>query len=93
LIFLAELPAGLVKLSPYSGEWEVGRIYQTRGGPENVHWFWSRTVNGPMKRSDRVATLEEAKRSFKRIGMLGRRGRSWIKCRKSRFIRTRLTEV
>ena len=41
-----------------TGEWEVGRIYQTRGGPDNLRWFWSMTVTGPMC-SDRVATLEE----------------------------------
>ena len=45
----------------FTGEWEVGRIYETRGGPDNLRWFWSMTVNGPMKRSDHVATLEEAK--------------------------------
>ena len=37
----------------FTGEWEVGRIYQTRGGPE-------------MTRSDRVATLEEAKAEFQK---------------------------
>jgi len=42
-----------------TGEWEVGRIYETRGGPDSLRWFWSLT--GPMTRSDRVATLEEAK--------------------------------
>jgi len=31
----------------YCGEWEVGRIYQIRGGPDNLRWFWSLTVNGP----------------------------------------------
>jgi hypothetical protein len=45
----------------YSGGWDVGRIYETRGGPENMRWFWSMTVNGPMTRSNRVATLEERK--------------------------------
>jgi len=25
----------------YCGEWDVGRIYQTRGGPESLCWFWS----------------------------------------------------
>jgi hypothetical protein len=39
----------------YSGEWAVGRIYETRGGPDHLRWFWSMTVNGPMTRSDRVA--------------------------------------
>ena len=50
----------------YCGEWDVGRIYQTRGGPDSLRWFWSLTVNGPMTRSDRVATLEEAKAQFQK---------------------------
>jgi hypothetical protein len=50
----------------YCGEWNVGRIDQTRGGPDNLRWFWSLTVNGPMTRSDRVATLEEAKARFQK---------------------------
>ena len=49
----------------YCDEWGVGRIYQTRGGPGSLRWFWSLTVNGPMMRSDRVATLEEAKAQAK----------------------------
>jgi hypothetical protein len=44
----------------YSGGWDVGRIYETRGGPDSLHWFWSLTVNGLMTRSDRVPSLEEA---------------------------------
>jgi hypothetical protein len=39
-----------------TGESEVGRIYQSRGCPNSLRWFWSLTVNGPMTRSDRVAT-------------------------------------
>jgi len=50
----------------YCGGWDVGRIYQTRGGPDSLRWFWSLTVNGPMTRSDRVATLEEAKAQFQK---------------------------
>jgi hypothetical protein len=50
----------------FTGEWEVGRIYETRGGPDSLRWFWSMTVNGPMTRSDRVATLEEAKAQFQK---------------------------
>ena len=53
-----------------TGEWEVGRIYETRGGPDNLRWFWSMTVNGPMTRSDRVAPLEEAKAHSKVLGRL-----------------------
>ena len=41
-------------------------MYQTRGGPDSLRWFWSLTVTGPMARSDRVATLEEAKAQFQK---------------------------
>ena len=59
------LGAGIDKDRPdytvYCGGWAIGRIYATRGGPDHLRWFWSLTVNPPMARSDRVATLEEAK--------------------------------
>jgi hypothetical protein len=61
----------------YSGEWNIGRIYETRGGPESLRWFWSMTANGPMMRADRVATLDRLRRSFRRAGMRGRLERSW----------------
>ena len=38
----------------YCGGWDGGRIYETRGGPDNLRWFWSLTVNGPMTRADSV---------------------------------------
>ena len=44
----------------------VSRIYETRGGPDSLRWFWSMTVNGPITRSDRVATLEEVKAQFQK---------------------------
>ena len=25
----------------YSGGWAIGRIYETRGGPDHLRWFWS----------------------------------------------------
>jgi hypothetical protein len=31
-----------------------------------TRWFWSLTVNGPMTRADRVATLEEAKTQLRK---------------------------
>ena len=49
-----------------TGELEVGRTCQTRGGPDSLRWFWSFTLHGPMTRSDRVATLEEAKAQFQK---------------------------
>ena len=66
-----------IDYSVFSGDWSIGRIYKRRGDPDSLRWFWSMTVNGPMTRSDRVATLEEARRSFKRAGMNGKRGRRW----------------
>ena len=36
----------------------------TRGGPDHLRWFWSLTVAPPMARSDKVATLEDAKAQF-----------------------------
>jgi hypothetical protein len=53
----------LVALGMGLGLWHsapaaVGRIYQTRGGPDRLRWFCSFTVTGPMTRSDRVPTLE-----------------------------------
>jgi hypothetical protein len=29
----------------YSGGWAVGRIYEIRGGPDTLRWFWSLTLN------------------------------------------------
>ena len=47
------LGAGIDKDRPdytvYSGEWAIGRIYETRAVP-TLRWFWSLTVNGPMTR-------------------------------------------
>jgi hypothetical protein len=66
-------PPGLHHLQRRVG----GRPHQTRGGPDSLRWFWSMPVTGPMTRSDRVATLGGPRRSFRRAGALGRRGRSW----------------
>jgi hypothetical protein len=64
------LGAGIDKNRPdytvYCGGWAVGRIYETRGGPDNLRWFWSMTITGPMTRSDRVANLEEAKAQLRK---------------------------
>ena len=64
------LGAGIDKDRPdyiiYSGGWAVGRIYETRGGPDHLRWFWSLTVTCPMARWDKVATLEEAKAQFQK---------------------------
>ena len=43
---------------------DLCQIYETRGGPDHLRWFWSLTVDPPMARSDKVATLEDAKAQF-----------------------------
>ena len=48
----------------YCGGWDVGRIYTPAAVPTVCAWFWSLTVNGPVTRADRVATLEDAKAQF-----------------------------
>jgi hypothetical protein len=51
----------LTDFTVLTGEWVIGRIYEVRGAPPDLRWFWSLALNGPMKRSDRVASLDEAK--------------------------------
>ncbi len=56
--------------SVFSGEWEIGRIYQTRGGPDSLRWFWSMTVNGPMTRAPR-GDVGRGEGNFRRAGTRG----------------------
>ena len=53
--------------SVFCGEWCIGRIYQTRTGPESLRWFWALhapSKPGEMRTSNQVATLEVAKAEF-----------------------------
>jgi hypothetical protein len=50
----------------YSGGWTLGGLTKARGGPEHLRWFWSFAVQGPMTRSNRVPTLEEARAQFQK---------------------------
>jgi hypothetical protein len=43
-----------------------GRPHLPNARRSSLRWFWSMTVNGPMTRADRVATLEEAKAQFQK---------------------------
>ena len=51
--------------SVFSREFRVGRIYEIRGGPDHLRWFWALNgvLNKPadLRTADRVASLEEAK--------------------------------
>ena len=53
--------------SVFCGEWCIGRIYETRTGPESLRWFWA--LHCPSKPeslriANQVATLEVAKAEF-----------------------------
>jgi hypothetical protein len=84
----AGLGSGIDKDRPdytlLSGGWVIGRIYQTRGGPDSLRWFWSMNANGPMTRADRVATLEKAKAQFQK---------SWEQWKEWAKLRERMTRL
>jgi hypothetical protein len=80
------LGSGIDKERPdftvYCGEWEVGRIYETRGGPDSMRWFWSLygMLGKPvdMRTNGHAATLDEAKAQLETAW---RRWLAWAKLR------------
>ena len=51
----------------FCGEWCIGRIYETRTGPESLRWFWALHLPNkpPELRTDNcAATLDAAKAEF-----------------------------
>jgi hypothetical protein len=57
-----------VDYSVYCGEWCIGRIYETRTGPESLRWFWALhfPAKPPGLRTDnRAATLDAATKPAK----------------------------
>ena len=75
------LGAGIDKDRPdytvFCGGWAIGRIYETRGGPDHLRWFWSLTVTGRWRARTGWRPWRKPRRSFRRVGTPGRRGRSW----------------
>jgi hypothetical protein len=90
LMPLTMLPTGLqspvdkdcADYTIFSGEWAMGRIYEQRGGPKALRWFW--TVQGVFGRpadmytNGHAPTLDEAKRHFETTW---RRWLAWAKMR------------
>ena len=60
----------------FSGEFAVGRIYEERGAPADVQWFWAITgifgAPADMRMDGHAPTLESAQAQL---------GESWRKCR------------
>lgn len=52
----------------WSGDWAMGRIYEERGSPQHLRWYWS--LHGilgkplDMRTDGRAPTLEAAKAEF-----------------------------
>ncbi len=66
----------------YSGGWAMERIYEQRGGPDSMRWFWSRHgifgKPADMRADGHAATLDRAKAQFESIW---RRWLAWAKLR------------
>jgi hypothetical protein len=56
----------------YCGDWPMGRIYEERGEPEHMRWFWTLygVVGKPpnVHTNDHAPTLEEAKTRWRPLG-------------------------
>jgi hypothetical protein len=51
----------------FCGEWNIGGIYEVRGGPEHLRWFWAfhfPSKPESLRTDNRVATLDVAKAEF-----------------------------
>ena len=70
----------------YSGDWAMGRIYEQRGGPDSMRWFWS--LHGIFGKPADMPTATRQRstgprRSSNRHGGAGWRGRSCVRTRSS----------
>ena len=65
----------------FCGEWNIGRIYDVRGGPEHLRWFWAlhfSPASRSLRADNRAATLEAAKAEFEASW---RQWLAWVKLR------------
>ena len=72
-----------------SGDWLIGRIYERKGFPDDVRFFWSLLgvvlTRPPDIRTDgHTPSLEAAKAEFKRSWFAGWSGRNWA--RRAKFL-------
>ena len=71
----------------FSGEWCIGRIYETRTGPADLRWFWA--MHAPSKpgsianiKSGRNARPDQGgvRSELEAVEGVGRNGRDEMKC-------------
>jgi hypothetical protein len=51
----------------FCGEWNIGRIYEIRGGPNHPRWFWAlhfTSKPSELRTDNRAASLQAAKAEF-----------------------------
>ena len=62
--------AGSVDYGIYCGEWCIGRIYETRTGPEELRWFWALHAPGGREtiRASKSTEVTNSARSCPRAG-------------------------
>jgi hypothetical protein len=59
----------------FCGEWCIGRIYETRTGPESLRWFWAlHAPSKPRRGQGRVRSELEAMEGVGEDGRVGMRG-------------------
>jgi hypothetical protein len=61
---------------PDGGEWDVGHIHETRGGPDSLRWFWSLRSTLRWRAGVVSRHWKRPRPSFRR-GTPGRLGRIW----------------
>ncbi len=60
-----------IDYSVFCGEWCIGRIYETRTGPESLRWFWALHAPGgreTLRASNRVGKIAKAELGMEEIG-------------------------
>jgi hypothetical protein len=68
-----------IDYSVFCGEWCIGRIYETRTGPEHLRWFWALHFPGRpenLRTDNRAGSLEAAKEEFEECW---RKWKAWAK--------------
>jgi hypothetical protein len=78
-----------IDYSVFSGDWLIGRIYERKGFPDDVRFFWSLhgvvLTRPPDIRTDgHTPSLEAAKAEFKRSWVRWWDGRNWA--RRAKFL-------
>jgi hypothetical protein len=70
----------------FCGDWCIGRIYQTRTGPESLRWFWAlQAPSKPreMRTSNQVATLGRGQSGIRSDW---KQWKAWAKARKGTLL-------